>query len=274
MPVRAPRPSLRPSVGLLWSTDDTGGVPPAPFREHVLPTGHMHLVVRLDGDPLRVYAGDEDHDGRTIGTSVVGGARDGYYVRDVGRPLRSVGAMLLPGAAQALLGVRADELASTHTPLDLLWGTRLVETLRARLSEAPSHAARLDVLETLLAARLPRVHALHPAVAQALEDLRAASSIDRVVRRSGYSHRGFLTLFTGAVGLTPRRYARVRRFHRALREAAAGRPWADLAAALGYSDQPHFAREFRAFTGVTPSAWRAAAPRHAHHLPVGNGTRR
>jgi AraC-like DNA-binding protein len=267
---RAPRPWLRPFVELLWSHDEAGDVPPVPVREHVLPTGRMHLVLRLDDDPLRLFDADSDAAGRVVGTAVVGGARDAFYVREVARPLRSVGATLLPGVARALFGVPAGDLAATHTALESLWPARDVDRLRARLSEATSHDARLALFETALVARLPRVHAMHPAVAQALVDLRAAASIDQVVRRSGYSHRGFLTLFTGAVGLTPRRYVRVRRFHRALCEAAAGRPWAELAAALGYSDQAHFTREFRGFAGVTPSAWRAAAPRHLHHLRIGS----
>ena len=29
--------------------------------------------------------------------------------------------------------------------------------------------------------------------------------------------------------------------------------WTELALAGGYSDQPHFNREFHAFTGITPS---------------------
>lgn len=31
--------------------------------------------------------------------------------------------------------------------------------------------------------------------------------------------------------------------------------WADLGAALGYSDQPHLIADFRALAGVTPARW-------------------
>ncbi len=260
---------------MLWSSDDAGskdgGVP---GREHVLPTGRMHLVVRLGDDPLRVFDTSDDRHGRIVGNAIVGGARAGYYAREVGGAVRSVGAMLLPGAAFALFGARADELAHRHTPLDDVWGAE-AGRIREGLAAMRGHNARLDFFEAMLGARLPAVRGLHPAVAQALDDLRAARPVHDAVRRTGFSHRALVALFSAAVGLTPKRYVRVRRFRRALgRAARSHESWAGIAADLGYSDQAHFTREFREFTGVTPSHYRALAPRHPHHLPVGAPPRR
>ena len=273
MALRPPIPPLRPFVEAIWSLDERAVSGDAVRREHVLPTGRMHLVVRLGDDPLRLFQHDDDRAGQVVATALVGGARASYYVREVSRPLCSVGATLLPGAAFALFGARADELAARHTPLEDLWSAREVDVLRDRLATARSHAERLDVFETTLAARLPRIHGLHPAVAHVLHDLRAFRPVHEAVQRSGYSHRALIGLFAGAVGLTPKRYARVRRFHGALRRAVPDASWADIAADLGYSDQAHFVREFREFAGVTPSGYRRAVPRFAHHVPVAPGPR-
>jgi AraC-like DNA-binding protein len=125
-------------------------------------------------------------------------------------------------------------------------------------------------LEELLAERLPSVRGLHPAVAQALPQLASASDVHDVVKQSGYSHRRFIELFERAVGLTPKIYSRVCRFQRALERARVPGPdtWADVAAVAGYSDQSHFNREFRECVGVTPTQYRKAAPRFAHHVSV------
>jgi hypothetical protein len=53
-----------------------------------------------------------------------------------------------------------------------------------------------------------------------------------------------------AVGLTPKRFLRTTRFQRALALLREGYPPVDVAARCGYADQPHLAREFRAFAGV------------------------
>jgi AraC-like DNA-binding protein len=268
--IRPPRPALRPFIQSLWAIDEAGGVRPAgSAREHVVPTGAMHLVFRLSGDALRLFDSEEDLDGRLVGTAVVGGARPRFYIRDVSKPLCSVGAQLRPGAAMVLFGSHAGELAERHTALEDLWGQR-VASMRDRLGEARSLEQRLDALEELLAERLPTVRGLHPAVAQALHRLASATHVHEVVRESGYSHRRFIELFVRAVGLTPKVYCRVRRFQRVLRLAHVPGPesWASVAAAAGYSDQSHFNREFRDCVGITPTEYRGIAPRSVHHVPV------
>jgi AraC-like DNA-binding protein len=64
----------------------------------------------------------------------------------------------------------------------------------------------------------------------------------------------------------------VRRFQRVLDHVGAGASfrWADVAAACGYYDQPHLVRDFRAFSGVTPSSYAVStSPDRRNHLPLG-----
>jgi AraC-like DNA-binding protein len=267
---RYPTPSLRPFVKSLWVADQTNVPRPAELnREHVLPTGEMHLVFRLSDHPLRIFDGDEDATGHVLGCAVVGGARSTFYVRDISKPSCAVGAQLLPGAARLLFGAPADELAERHTPLDDLW-VHSATSAREQLIEAGSPERRLDVLESLLAARLPAVRGLHPAVAQALEQFWTTSDVRKVVGASGYSHRQFIALFRRAVGLTPKLYCRVLRFQEALERVAVdpSASLVELAIDAGYSDQPHFTREFREFAGVTPEQYRQVSPTSSHHVPV------
>jgi AraC-like DNA-binding protein len=257
---RAARPSLSPFVRALWLSDG-----PVASREHVLPTGEMHLVVRLSDDPVRIS-------GEEFGLAVVGGARSSYYVKDGGGGQAcSVGVQLRAGACAALLGAPAGELAERHWRLDDLWGWNSVTTLRARLRDERDRARRLDVLESLLAVRLTRARGLHPAVAMALERFAGDCGVSAVVAESGYSHRRFAELFRESVGLSPKRYCRVRRFQRALARAGSGRaiPWADVALDAGYSDQAHLTREFVEFSGVTPTEYARIAPAVAQHVRRG-----
>lgn len=272
MLTRIPGPLLRPFVKVLWASDEAPcRDDPALLsaRERVLPTGMMHLVLRLSETPLRLFDTVDTPHSRAVGTAIVGGARAGFYVRDISESVQTVGAQLEPGTAALLLGVPADELAGRHTPLDALWGSA-VESMRAQLAEAPSRESRLTLFERLLVARIPRLRGLHPAVAEGLLRLAHDADVAQAVAASGYSHRRFTSLFRAAVGLPPKLFCRVQRLQRALTDAGRSAPpsWATLASGAGYSDQAHFNRDFREFTGLTPSRYRALSPTHALHVPI------
>jgi AraC-like DNA-binding protein len=262
---REPVPALRPFVKRLWASDGRESRSPG-AREHILPTGLMHVAVRLSPEPIALWDGSER---RELGHAVIGGARSGYCVKDVSAPSVAVGAQLNPGAASLLFGSPADELAERHTPLDDVWGAE-AGVLRDRLGEEASLARRLDILEAVLLARLPRVRGVHPAVAEALSTI-ADRPIAYLVERSGYSHRAFIDLFRRSVGLPPKVFARVARFQRVADRLAHRRPasLADAALEAGYSDQAHLSREFAALAGVSPAAYRALGLREPNHVPVG-----
>ena len=77
------------------------------------------------------------------------------------------------------------------------------------------------------------------------------ASIDSVASAAGVSRQHLARAFAYHVGVSPKIFARVVRFRRAL-ALAGGRDWAGLAAELGYFDQSHLIADFREFAGVTP----------------------
>ncbi|MDP9992205.1 AraC-like DNA-binding protein [Variovorax boronicumulans] len=277
---RPPPPHLQPFIKLLWASSPEGVPTKRPgAREHVLPTGGMHLVFRLSGPPLKLFDSADDTRGQTCGYAIVGGARAAPYMRDVSVATRSVGAQLQPGAARALLGAPEDALASQHTPLDALWDARQTDASLEQVHAAGDLETQLNVFEALLAQRVidalgAGLRGLHPAIAATLGPLADENpSITGLVARSGYSHRRFIALFRGAIGLSPKEYARVMRFDRAL--TLAGDPaqsWAEIAFSAGYSDQAHLSREFSALAGMSPQAWRRTGATSPRHVPAGTTT--
>jgi AraC-like DNA-binding protein len=196
------------------------------------------------------------------GSGILHGPQWSYYLSGP-RPRGAVaGVSFHPGGAGALLGIPATEMVDRHITLDALWGSRGGE-LRERLLAAD------------LIARLTRPRLIHPVVAHALASDSMAWGFSRIAaiqRSAGYSPRHFIALFRASVGLTPKHYYRVKRFTTVLRHLAnkdVG-SLADLAASVGYSDQSHMTREFREFSGVTPTQYRPSTPgRILHHRVPG-----
>jgi len=56
--------------------------------------------------------------------------------------------------------------------------------------------------------------------------------------------------------MTPMAWANVRRLVRARQLIDSGEPIAGVAADLGFVDQAHFTKRFKAVFGVTPARWR------------------
>jgi transcriptional regulator GlxA family with amidase domain len=79
------------------------------------------------------------------------------------------------------------------------------------------------------------------------------ADIAGLANRAGWSHRHLIDRFRRQIGLSPKVYARVVRFQRALRMVerdTAG--LSEIAMASGYYDQAHLNRDFRRFAGATP----------------------
>lgn len=256
---------LQSCVAQFWASE---AEPPSFARERVLPSGAMHLAIRLDGSGVRLYDDETDANGRVIAHAVVAGTRDRCYLKDVREASRSVGAVLRPGATRLLFGIGADALANRHVALSDLIGSEALG-LEQALSAATSPTRQIALLQAFLRRRLRPVHGLHPQVAAALAGLTAGDRIGSLAAISGCSHKRFIALFRDATGLAPKCYARVQRLQRAL-AIGAQTNWIDTALTAGYSDQAHFNREFRALTGTTPQAWRAVADTSSHHVCADN----
>jgi AraC-like DNA-binding protein len=87
----------------------------------------------------------------------------------------------------------------------------------------------------------------------------AAGTVEEMGRATGMSPRTLQRWFARHVGLPPRRYLRLLRFHKAFEQVPEQPSLADHAAAQGYADQAHMARDFRAMAGVPAKEARRTA---------------
>lgn len=80
-----------------------------------------------------------------------------------------------------------------------------------------------------------------------------STQVDRLAEIACLGKKQFERVFRESVGMNPKEYGRIVRFQHALRMMQLGsRDYADVAYASGYSDQSHFIRDFRQFSGLTP----------------------
>ncbi|MEM7584729.1 MAG: AraC family transcriptional regulator [Acidobacteriota bacterium] len=84
-------------------------------------------------------------------------------------------------------------------------------------------------------------------------------TLEDMAAEAGISPYHFARLFKQTIGQPPYQFVMAYRVEQAKKlMAEPTRPLADVAVSCGFSDQAHFSRTFKRFTGSTPTAWRKA----------------
>ncbi|KUF16489.1 helix-turn-helix domain-containing protein [Streptomyces silvensis] len=160
---------------------------------------------------------------------------------------RYAGVRFAPGAAPAVLGVPAHELRDLRVELADLWRAPEVRRLTARVDAADDP---LVALEAVAAERAADRTPPDPLLAHVVRYLNAGHSVAETADAAGIGARLLHRRSLPAFGYGPKTLARVLRLQRALALARAGRPYADTAAAAGFADQAHLARDVKELTGM------------------------
>ena len=237
-----------------------------------MPTGTTELVINLRADQIRVYDRHDTSIGHTFKGAVVCGPHSEFFVIDSDEQTSVIGVHFKPGGIFPFLNLPADELHNQHVGLDDLWDPVVADALRTQLLETATPDDKFRVLENALLARI-RQPATHPAVAFALRyfhDIPHLAKMADVTAKIGFSQRTFIRRFSEEVGLTPKAFCRVRRFQRVLKLVHNARDvdWTEVALSCGYFDQAHFIHDFRAFSGINPTAYILHKTPHLNHVPM------
>jgi AraC-like DNA-binding protein len=206
----------------------------------------------------------------TEGRLLVAGPDTHAYVPD-GVPARWAGVRFAPGTAPALLGVPAHELRDRRVGLADLWPAARVRRLTVRVDAAPDPATALEALALDLAADTDPPD---PLLTRVVASLNAGRSVTGTAETLGISPRHLHRRSRTAFGYGPKTLSRILRLQRALKAAAEGAPYAEVATRSGYADQAHLTREVRALTGLTPGRLFPPATRREPWPPTAFGGRR
>lgn len=221
-------PSVRPFAGLGWA-----GVAGWSRSIRLLPDGCVDLVAR---------------DGRLVAVLPTPGPRR-VEPRANDRP---VGLRLRCGTAGTLLGHDLSRLPPGEE-------VDLAELCGEPVRRAPREFSSADTaLAALVRVRLAEGARPDTAALRAVRLLRAPRArVDAVAAELGLSPRTLHRRVAAQVGYGPKQLHRVLRFQRFLaalpRLAERWTELAELAAELGYADQPHLGRDCRELTGTSPA---------------------
>ena len=184
------------------------------------------------------------------------GTRERAHRKLIPSGVRTVIARLRLGAHEAVLGAPASELAGRIVALEELWGATATRRLSERAAAATTPTDAAAALDTAIAERVATAGAPSDRARLALDaaHLLTSASVAEVAADLGVSERNLRRIFRQTLGVSPKTYAKLARFHRALRAARDGDrwSWARIAQDAGYYDQAHMSADFRSIAGATP----------------------
>ncbi len=258
-----PVPAVAGHVECFWTLEGT--VPEDAPPDRILPDGRTELIWNLS-DPFHRHRPDGPP--HRQGTALLVGQITSPLFVTPGRQVSLVAPRFRIAALGSFLqGLAAAELTDRDPSVEEVLGRRLRD-MEEKLGSIPDSQARIRVLEAALVADIARAGPVDPQVAAAVDLIVASNGrvrMDDLTHPTGLSPRQMERRFRQAVGVTPKRLARIVRFQRLMARLheAERIGWGQLAISCGYYDQAHLIRDFREFTGCAPGEYFGADHRLA-----------
>ncbi len=186
--------------------------------------------------------------------------------------IRTIGVYFYPHALKSVFGMDAHELTDSCIDVGRLpanHGSQLAE----KLVNQPSATAQIQLLSAYLHAqirqnRAPTDHSIQLAISGIIGSS-GRVSLKELQQRAQLSERSFERRFKQSVGLSPKLFARIRRFQASLAQMRTHNfdKLSDIAFENEYADQSHFIRSFKEFAGLSPNQYQKQANELIENFP-------
>ncbi|NJM25806.1 MAG: AraC family transcriptional regulator [Bacteroidia bacterium] len=247
-----PQAEARQLVSCYWFVDDDGTTP---VEQKIVPDGYPEIIFHF-GDPYEIKLRDTwSLQTREL---LAGQLTRYFHLRNTGTS-GIVGIKLQPTAIAHLFNCTMSDITDSVVnfrgtlPAAFAMLNPAIESYIFGRNKTVL-AGQLDHLFTARSL-LSRPLAVDAAVKQII-DSNGNLNVEEMCDANAISERQLERQFRRYVGLSPKFYARVIRFSYIFQLVnAPGFSWTDLSLEAGFYDQPHFSKDFKAFTGEEPSRY-------------------
>lgn len=236
--------------------------PGASVVDYAFATGCLEVMFTLDGNVWEIKPGNEFI--KTSPIEVWGQILKPLMFRVSGYS-KVFGIRFLPSAPSFFFKENISDLNDQVFDLASIQGNSINE-LHSRLQDSEHVEQQVQLMDNFLLKKLSeRSKSFHKInlVQQVMNELTRKDffdNIENVAERYGISSRYLQKIFVQQTGMSPKLYSKINRFQNSL--VLMGKQdssLTDVAYSCGYFDQSHFIREFRSFTGFSPSGFKPAS---------------
>lgn len=251
-----PSPALQPYVENYWLQVFDGMATEESPQQVCLPLGMAQIIVHTHAQDCFGYFDNTWQ--RLPDAFFVGVYKDAVTWKTMGHSV-CFGMNLKPECLLHLFQVPASVLFNDYTDISNFLN-RKINTLAERMYGISDAAELIRISEAYLTSRLKHIAAERSYVTEATQLIRQAKgniSVEDLCRNLYVSERQLQRSFKDALGTGPKTYTRIIRFRNAYQHVKQAKhekvSWASISYDFGYSDQAHFIRDFKEFSGTVPS---------------------
>lgn len=160
-----------------------------------------------------------------------------------------------------LLGISANEIREDIIATEEIFGSK-DPLLYEKLSEQSDLKTKIQILDNFFIEQatkktLSNQNLLHPTLNYILKN-KGAITVNHLVKHTGYSERHIERIFKECIGVNPKKFGNIVKLHfflNLLKYKSRQNNITDLCYEAGYADQSHLIKEFKKYTGITPTQY-------------------
>ncbi len=226
--------------------------------ERVVPTGHLFLLFELDGMTRHTFDNNTLEPHATYQEAWLSGMHRHYISISAHQDSEMFVVQFKANGAHPFLHQSVEQFNETIVAAESVFGDSVLH-LRQQLLTADTPADKFQLAEKWLLARYDESKAAPVELVSLVQQLQTEPVVkyQDIIDQYPNTQKHLIDQFKKYIGLTPKYYQRILRFNDILSTIQQQQliNWPDVALQCGYSDQSHFIKEFRHFSGFNPTEY-------------------
>ncbi|MEN8789211.1 MAG: DUF6597 domain-containing transcriptional factor [Flavobacteriaceae bacterium] len=224
--------------------------------ERVIPTGHVFIIFELDGIKRKTYDNNTLQQKDEFSDVWVSGVHKNYITISAHEDSEMFVIQFKPYGAYPYFQIPLDKISNCIFHAKTLFGKEILE-LRTQLLDTKDAAHKFGLAQAWLESiydcdkHPPEVFLK---TLERIEVEKSATNFDKLFADYPFTRKHLISQFKKYIGITPKYYQRIIKFNDILVkiQKKESLSWAQLTYDYGFSDQPHFIKTFKHFSGFSP----------------------
>ncbi len=226
--------------------------------ERVVPTSHIYIIFELDGIPRNTFDNKTLAPNRTYTKVWVSGMHRNYISISAHPKSEMLVIQFKPFGAYPFFHFPIQRLNEQILPAEEILGEEILSLREAILAEEASEE-KFALAEQWLTHRYDSSKQPPTELLDILKQLtcQSATNYHQVIGSYSSTQKHLIDQFKKYIGLTPKYFQRILRFNEVLQHIQKKEDisWAYIAYQCAFSDQSHFIKEFKHFSGFNPKVF-------------------